>query len=284
MRIKIVLMLTLILSSLHLEAKEQTVTDYEVKYTYVSIDTGRTLHPIAAKLSIPKILGNQAPPVVIIAHGSGGIDERGSLYSQRLNKAGIATIEIDMWSARNMKGGLSRPKTVYETTPDILDTVNYLNSNDMVDKNRIGLLGFSWGGAMSMLLATEESPTTNSLKSFAANYPVCWAYNTVPIYRFNTLKRNASLLIISGSDDKYDDPNDCKNLVENMDYESQLRTRHIRLNGATHAFDLNKADSEFYDPFAYSGKGGLVPIKYNKHMAEKSLNAVIDFFKLSLYK
>lgn len=282
MKNKIVALVLLLIMTNHTLAHDFNIVENSIKYNYVSINSEHTVHPIAAKLSIPKIKDGSKPPVVIIAHGSGGVDERGFLYAQKLNEVGIATIEIDMWSARNMSGGLSRPDNVQETLSDITDTISYLNSNQNIDNTRIGMLGFSWGGVMSMLLSTKEYSTPQSLKAIVANYPVCWVYNTLPEYEFRSLRDDMKLLIISGSKDKYDSPKDCSNLVKKLDNESAKSVTTLQLEQATHAFDLKKPSSKFYDPFAYQGKGGNVPIEYNKAKTEQSTASVVLFFQHSL--
>ena len=54
---------------------------------------GRATHPQGAAGKH----GNRKLPAVLILHGSAGVDARGDFYEAALNKAGIATLQIDMW-------------------------------------------------------------------------------------------------------------------------------------------------------------------------------------------
>ncbi len=73
---------------------------------------------IAGQLRVPAT-GLDKYPAVVIVHGSAGLDSRERLYSDRLNRAGIATLAIDMWAARGWLGGVTgRPRGVPETLPD----------------------------------------------------------------------------------------------------------------------------------------------------------------------
>lgn len=254
----------------------------KVKYNYVSIDSQITSHPLAAKLSVPITENSKKPPVVIVLHGSGGVDERGSLYSKLLNENGIATIEIDMWAARNLNGGLSRPKNVNETLPDILNTIAYLKKLSYLNTNEMGLIGFSWGGVMSMLATQDRFNFPKELKAIVADYPICWAYNKVPSYELNSFRPEVKLLIISGKEDKYDNPNDCNYLIRSLDSATQKNIKLLSLDNATHAFDLQKENTSFFDPYAYNGKGGYVPIKYNPLATRKSMEEIKEFFKMNL--
>src|SRR5262245_49777116 len=40
-------------------------------------------------------------PAVVILHGSGGIDGRGEFHAKALNEAGIATLEVSMFTSGN---------------------------------------------------------------------------------------------------------------------------------------------------------------------------------------
>lgn len=253
-----------------------------VKYNYVVIPSrdGDSIKNLPARISIPQHV--KQPPVVIIAHGSGGVDERGELYRKVLNEQGIATVEIDMWSARGLQGGLSRPQHVKETVPDVFLTIKYIKTLSNVDHNRIGLLGFSWGGVMSMLLSDQQYQAPPELKAMVANYPVCWAYNKVPGYVFHHLRPNTHTLIISGEKDLYDKPDDCQKLVQSLSSENQKQVTLFTFKNATHGFDNRQKNSTFFDPYAFQGKGGNVPIQYNKHATKQAIKTITQFFQTNL--
>jgi len=52
--------------------------------------------------------GSGTFPAVIILHGSAGMDSRGPLHADDLARAGIASLELDMWGARGLSGGARR--------------------------------------------------------------------------------------------------------------------------------------------------------------------------------
>lgn len=269
-----------ILTTGNIHANDFELIEHPIKYSFVSISNPKAQNFLPAKLSIPNHVKN--PPVIIIVHGSGGVDERGKLYSQYLTSNGFATLEIDMWSARGLNGGLSRPQHVNETIPDILASIEFLKKNQNIDSNRIGLIGFSWGGVLSMLMSDTSYNAPKELKAMVANYPVCWAYNKVPGYTFSKLRENINILIISGNKDLYDSPVDCLQLTKSIKKEDQKKIRLIELNNATHGFDNRVPASTFYDPYAYQGKGGEVPIVYNDEATRKAVKEVVSFFKIKL--
>lgn len=259
----------------------------DVKYNFVSFDTFdpnvdiQEPIKVAASLSVPR--EEEAVPVVIVVHGSGGVDERGNIYAKSLNKAGIATLELDMWAARGLDGGLSRPDHVRKTLPDIYGAIQYLKTNESVKSDSIGLIGFSWGGVVAMLMSNETHELANNVKGLVANYPVCWAYNIVPDYEFTYVQPGRHLLVIAGEDDLYDGPGDCANLLNSLPPENQDQVSLLELRNATHGFELPREPSEFFDPFAYRGQGGYVPIRFNPIATFRAVTRATWHFKKTLH-
>lgn len=259
-------------------------TQWPVAYRYVAFEVPEAGYSVAGRLSFPENMSEERQvPAVVIVHGSGGVDTRGPLYAKHLNQAGIATLEVDLWSARGLKGGLDRPKHVRDTLGDAFAALGYLQQRPDIDPERIGLMGFSWGGVVAMLAAAEDASATNApgFNSMAALYPVCWGYNRVPGYDL-TQVRASRLLIISGADDDYDAPNDCEQLVGNLDESEQPKIDLVQLPDATHAFDRRAPESLFFDPYAYRGKGGDVRIRYNPVATNNALERIAGFFSATL--
>lgn len=250
------------------------------RYNYVAFEVEGLSEPLGGRLSFP-YAPPEKMPAVVIAHGSGGVDSRGPLYARRLNEAGIATLEIDMWTARRMSGGLDRPAHVRETLPDASAARAYLASRDDIDPDRIGLMGFSWGGVMAMLSAADTADDMTGYTALAALYPVCWGYNRVPGYELEKLMVN-DLLVIAGTQDDYDGRNDCDNLLASLSPGDRKKAELLTLKDATHAFDRRAPESRFNDPFAFRGKGGEVSIRYNPAATKHALSRVTDFFTSTL--
>ncbi len=223
-------------------------------------------------------------PAVVIAHGSAGVDSRGPSYSDALNSAGIATLEIDMWAARGLKGGLDRPKSIQETLPDVFGAWKYLAARPEIDTKRIGVMGFSWGGVLSMLTATR--PYTERYlapgERFAAHaplYPVCWVYNRAPGFEFAEFT-GAPVFIQCGELDAYDRPDTGPKLAASLGSEAPVNVRVYR--DATHGFDREAPDMVVNDPFSHLGRGGEVLFAYNAEAAAEARAATLAFFRKAL--
>lgn len=239
---------------------------------------------IPAQLRIPA--GTDEAPAVVIVHGTAGLDSRGAYHAEALNGAGIATLELDMWSPRRLHGGVGssgRPQTVVETLPDAFGALLYLGSCPGIDPQRIGIMGFSWGGVVAMLTATrpytEQYLDANPLR-FAAHapfYPVCWTYNKVPGHEFTDLT-GAPILIQTGECDAYDKPDTCEILVRSLPKEAQSHVTVMSYPGAMHGFDRLEPTQVVMDPHSHLGQGGEVTMAGDPDAADKSRRATVDFF------
>ena len=113
---------------------------------------------------------------MLILHGSAGIDGRGEFHGKALNAAGIATLEIFMFSRGNRpRGGRN------ENLTHMYGALKYLASRPEIDRGRIGVMGFSWGGGLSLTAASASTTQlfTDGQVRFAAHapfYPVCWSH------------------------------------------------------------------------------------------------------------
>jgi dienelactone hydrolase len=240
---------------------------------------GRTWHTAGA-LREPESAAPLA--AVVIVHGSGGVDSRGECAANALNAAGMVTLELDLWAARGVNSPNERPKHVVETLPDAFAALDFLGTRRGIDPVRIGIMGFSWGGVVSMLSATEAARSTfaRNGQKFAAHaplYPACWLYNRVPGFEFETLT-GAPVFIQSGADDLYDDPDSCERLVESLSPAAKDVVTFVTYPGATHAWDRREPDIVANDPLSHKGAGGEVPFRYNENVTRKSTEAVAAFF------
>lgn len=135
------------------------------------------------------------PPAVLILHGSGGIDSRGFLYAQGLQRE-YATLTLELFKGSVAGGSTNRPPLPYFNYSDAFGALRYLIEEVHVDPHTVGCLGFSWGGVICTQVAVEPYArefgdarygvgTDGSPYRFAAhaaNYPVCWARNiTLPL-------------------------------------------------------------------------------------------------------
>ncbi|MCX7276366.1 MAG: alpha/beta hydrolase fold domain-containing protein [Burkholderiales bacterium] len=212
---------------------------------------------------------NEKLPAVVLLHGTAGIDARGNFYEEALNAAGIATLQIDMWEARGVTGLANRPQLPILTYPDAFSALAFLSSQAHIDPDRIGVLGFSWGGVIS--LGTSERLYAGQFgggRKFAAhvaNYPVCYGANNAAILRaFGVAPAQAGtqylnltgapVLIQIGSKDSYDNSAaPCQALAAGVNPSNGGVVSVAEYPGAYHDFDRLMVPMTAPDPFANQG-------------------------------
>jgi uncharacterized protein len=242
-----------------------------LKSQYPQIQTNLVTFPITTldgktlmatgKLQIPRNLKGRGPAVLIL-HGSGGMDSRGTTHALDLNRAGMVTLELDLWGPRGFSGGAgSRSKHPTENLPDVYGAYDFLAALPNVDAERIGITGFSWGGVLSLITATR--PITYQYgagRRFAAHlsfYPaVCWGLNKVPGFDFKSLN-GANVRLLVGALDRYEaDPESCPKMVAALEPRDKALVSVKVYPNAEHGFNMLEAPVGYTDPYINQGKGG----------------------------
>ncbi|MHB8530497.1 MAG: dienelactone hydrolase family protein [Caulobacteraceae bacterium] len=247
---------------------------------YVAFDTAEVPSlTVAGKLSVPtKAEGAlDRSAAVLICHGSDGVDGRGEFHAGALHAAGIATLEIDMWAARGtVRGAAARPASPVDTLPDAFAALAFLAVQPELDPGRIGIMGFSWGGAVSLLAARRRSRDGLTFAAHAALYPVCWAYTRVPAMALTELT-GAPILIQTGEADAYDAPGAGETLAASLRAAGWAKVRAIAHPGATHGFDRDLPAQTITDPFAHEGRGGSVLMEFHEAAATAAREEIVRF-------
>ncbi|MES2718143.1 MAG: dienelactone hydrolase family protein [Pseudomonadota bacterium] len=268
-----------------------------------------SLLTIKGKLSYPgaadgkqRCLGAHKLPAVLILHGSSGVDSRGDFYQQALNAAGFITLQIDMWEARGVTSLTNRPAAPIFTYPDAYSALAFLAGLPEVDAERVGVLGFSWGGVIS--LASAERLYTGMFgggRKFAAHvahYPVCYGANNTTIPALQPPSRTgtqllqltgAPVLIQVGTNDDYDNGSTrCQALAAAVNPSNNHVVQVQTYPGAFHAWDRIMVPVTAADIFANEGSyfaTGVVPlvrIVPDVDQAHEARRRVVRFFKQSL--
>jgi dienelactone hydrolase len=262
---------------------------------------------IKGKLSLPTrshdgrrcVPAGKKWPAVLILHGSSGVDSRGDFYEAALNAAGIATLQTDMWEARGVTGIANRPQAPILTYPDAFSALAFLAAHPSIAADRVGVLGFSWGGVVSLAAAEQLYAGTfgggRTFVAHVANYPVCYGANNVSIpalfppaakgTQFLRLT-GAPVLIQIGSEDDYDNgTGHCRSLMQTVNPTNNNVVELAEYPGAYHAWDRLMVPVTALDPFGNEGSffstGQLpaVQIVPDVKMAYESRDRVVRFFR-----
>ena len=106
----------------------------------------------AGDTNVPGILylpdDRAACAAVIVFHGSDGFKSNHELIARKLAKEGFAALALTWFG-----GASSRPLWRDVRADDILQAVAFLEHQPGVDADRLGLIGFSRGGGLALIMA-----------------------------------------------------------------------------------------------------------------------------------
>jgi dienelactone hydrolase len=242
---------------------------------------------IGTRLQLP-LNANGKFPAVIMLHGTAGLSYNGVYYAAALNRAGIATLEVDQWGGRGLPGGASsRPKGLGDMLPDIAGAYRLLAQRSDIDSQRIGLMGSSMGGIETLLMMTRRHSDAIlgqdvHLKAAVALYPICWLYNRVPGADFVDLV-DAPVRILVGSEDDYDGGGSaCEALLRDLAPSDAAHLSLRVFSGATHIFDSFAGAFEYNDPTANRRQGGIIHVRPDAQARQQARDDLTQFFATAL--
>jgi dienelactone hydrolase len=184
--------------------------------------------------------------LVIVSHGSGGLDKRHSDYAQELAAGGINALVLGHWEARGLsrihldyasareKGG-----TVLSQAVDVLAAASSLKQLPEWKDTRIGFIGESLGGSTAIgvtrpyieaIVKDELHVPVTNVDASVALYPGCDERNTIE--RFKKIP----VLIIAAELDDDTPANTCVRYVDWMN-ERGGQAEITILPGQHHDFD-----------------------------------------------
>lgn len=205
---------------------------------------------VSGRLVLPALASADAKVgAIIIQPGSSGVlPHYHSLWAKALNDAGYATFVIDSFSGRGLKGS-ANDQALLSPAADVADALNalrLLSTHPNIDRNQIGIVGFSRGGQTAMAVAHErfrKAVLGDSDLHFAvvvAHYPVCH-YNF-----FESVPSKTPIRMFLAADDDFVSSPSCES------YAALMRAKgydiSVKSYAAFHSYDADHA--KVYQPRA----------------------------------
>jgi dienelactone hydrolase len=267
--------------------------------------------------------GNGQVPAVIVMHGGTGITPAETDAAKTLVSAGFAAFVVDRATGRNILIGPGKPLRIHIASQlaDGMNALRALTEQPRVDPARIGMLGFSQGGEITLALESKvlEGPYAalgQHYAAFVGVYPVCLLTS-----EGMGTSTDAPTLLLVGGKDRAATAASCRavvalhqqtktgsniRIVEYPDAEHGWANSDIQgsayANGmpvltdcpivaadASHHFftfaggKLDPVDRDVYPPPVFRQcVGHGVPVAYSAQTAAQSTAAWTDFFKANL--
>ncbi len=215
-------------------------------------------------------------PVVVLVHGTAGVDSRYAFHKPALLEAGIGTFEVD-FKTNVFTDGTNRPS--FSTfQPWAFGALKALRAHPLIDANRIAIMGFSLGGHLSVSVASKDvvqrwlGPDQPGFAAHVGFYPVCqWLER----YFYASSTTGAPILILTGELDTWGDGETCPEFVR------WLKKAHSGVVSLTiypnvhHGFD-RKGAWQGYAPYARNQSAIL---RWNAAAANDSRKRTVTFLQ-----
>jgi dienelactone hydrolase len=176
-------------------------------------------------------------PVIVLMHGSGGIEASMRQWEDAFNDIGVATFVVSVFEPRGVKRTAENQNSVPAASDvtDALQALKLLATHPRIDPARIGIMGFSRGGSTSFQVALEpfrKALIKNDLK-YALHIPTYAGCNQV--FWSQKVTKAPILNLLGGSDD-YTTPEPCERLaIRYANAGTPVKT--IIYPNANHAWD-----------------------------------------------
>jgi dienelactone hydrolase len=212
----------------------------------------------------------KGPTAVVVIHGTGGVDQRGSMYAESLNQAGITALVVDF------KTGIynnAHDRNRHRFIPMLRSAVDQLKQKGYT---RIGVMGTSLGGVITIHALLESSGIDAS--AFVALYPNCSMYlpsGPWPTFTQQAVK-NKPIMIMWGDQDDFPDRTHCPQLKSATEHWSAT---YVSYPQARHGWDRDAPTTIVPDPLSPTG---LLRLEYNAEAHKDSLARIVAFFRKNL--
>jgi len=126
------------------------------------VDPDAVPHPQTAggELFLPQGEGRNRPAVVIVPGLGGQKPERELTYGYKLARAGHVALSLDSFGVRGMADRSEVRRVLQVTTwsilADVFAALRWLAAHPAVNPQAISVMGFSWGGMVTILSAYEQ--------------------------------------------------------------------------------------------------------------------------------
>jgi dienelactone hydrolase len=208
----------------------------------VSFDNVTPAAPVRVQAEEFRPEGPGAFPAVVLMHGCHGVSPAVRDWGRWLRARGYVALVVDSWVSR----GLGEQCTPGEDLPntarfdDAIGALKWLQARRYVDRERVGIIGWSNGGAFAM--AAVNGPTAERAKRRGVEIPPPGYQAAVAVYPgacaslINELSVKP-LLILIGADDDWTNPAECEELT----VQQRAKGADVTLvvyPGAVHYFDV----------------------------------------------
>ena len=208
----------------------------------VSFDNVTPGAPVRVRAEAFRPDGAAPLPAVVLMHGCHGVSRSTHDWARWFRERGYLALVVDSWTSRELGEQCSPGEDLPNTArfDDAIGALRWLQAQPEVDRERIGIIGWSNGGAFA--LSAVNGPTAERAKRRGVQIPPPGYRAAVGVYpgACPSLSNELSVrpvLILIGSDDDWTNPAECEALAARQRAKGADVTIVV-YPGAVHYFDV----------------------------------------------
>ena len=208
----------------------------------VSFDNVTPGAPVRVRAESFRPNGAAPFPAVVLMHGCHGVSPSTRDWARWFRERGYFALVVDSWTSRGLREQCTPGEDLPNTArfDDAIGALRWLQGRSDVDPERIGIIGWSNGGAFA--LSAVNGPTAERAKRRGVEIPPPGYRAAVGVYpgACPSLSNELSVrpvLILIGSDDDWTNPAECEALAARQRAKGADVTIVV-YPGAVHYFDV----------------------------------------------
>lgn len=230
-------------------------------------------------MAIYKPEGDGPFPAVVLVHTCGGLGKEIREWTKRALERKFVVFVTDSYGQRGIQNGCYPPKIVPipRGAKDAFQALEHLGKFPFVDKERVALIGFSWGGMVGLAVSGNGIASQLSTARFNAVvsfYPACYfpPRPNYPGFEFLRQDTDRPLLVLMGEEDTETPVADCLPRLESLKRASAPVEWHV-YPGTTHCWDCFSLHNFSKTDF----RGVQVVYRYDEKVTEDSVQRTFEF-------
>src|ERR1700752_4109677 len=191
------------------------------------------------------VQGSGRLPLVILLHGSGGIEVNAAVWESLFASSGISTFEIDSFTGRGIVSPVADQSQLGRLNMilDLYRSLSILVAHPQVDPNRIAVMGFSRGGQAALYATLKRfqkmwNPSGIDPAAYIALYAPC-----ITTYIGDTQVTDHPIRIFHGISDDWVEIAPCRAYFKRLKATAK-DVQMIEYPNTWHAYDYPSLPSE----------------------------------------